>query len=191
MLFALMNNMLSNRFFRVFLGYQCSRWRRLNNGLPDYLSDIPSTTSKLFQYADDIAMTFQSSYFEEFETSLESDLIILNQFLRNWHLQPNPSKSKKCVFHLGTHDANRRLKIQFDNTDVQHVNMMDHHHGCYYGSNSNIQNSSRISDGSLYCPTSPHPKLRRSSLILKNSWIYEKSILSTELQAVPPLRLRS
>jgi hypothetical protein len=29
----LLNNMLSNRFFQVFLGDKSSRWRRLNNGL--------------------------------------------------------------------------------------------------------------------------------------------------------------
>jgi hypothetical protein len=33
-LFNLLNNMLSNRYFQVFLGDQSSRWRRLNNGLP-------------------------------------------------------------------------------------------------------------------------------------------------------------
>jgi Reverse transcriptase (RNA-dependent DNA polymerase) len=97
-LFALMNNMLSNRFFRVFLGDQCSRWRRLNNRPQGsvlapilfnlYFSDIPSTTSKLFQYADDIAMTFQSSSFEECETSSESDL-------------GNPANLKFVYFILG------------------------------------------------------------------------------------------
>jgi hypothetical protein len=29
-----LNNMLSNRYFQVFLGDKSSRWRRLNNGLP-------------------------------------------------------------------------------------------------------------------------------------------------------------
>jgi Reverse transcriptase (RNA-dependent DNA polymerase) len=67
----LLNNMLSNRFFQVFLGNKTSRWRRLNNGLPQgsvlapmvfslYLADIPSTSSKQFQYADDIVLTYQA-----------------------------------------------------------------------------------------------------------------------------------
>jgi hypothetical protein len=30
----LLNNMLSNRFFQVFLRDKSSRWRRLSNGLP-------------------------------------------------------------------------------------------------------------------------------------------------------------
>lgn len=124
--------MLSNRYFRVFLGDQCSRWRRLNNGLPQgsvlapilfnlYLSDLPSTSSNIFQYADDIAMTFQSRTFEECEINLEADLEVLNQFFRCWRLQPNPAKTEMCVFHLTNQDANRELKIKFDNTDIQHV----------------------------------------------------------------------
>jgi hypothetical protein len=64
----LVNNILSNRFFQVLLGDKSSRWHRLNNGLPQgsvlapllfslYSSDIPSTLSNQFQYADDIALT--------------------------------------------------------------------------------------------------------------------------------------
>jgi hypothetical protein len=33
-LLNLLNNILSNRFFQVFLGHKSSKWRRLNNGLP-------------------------------------------------------------------------------------------------------------------------------------------------------------
>jgi hypothetical protein len=68
-LFKLLNNMLSNRYFQVFLGDQSSIWRRLNNGLPQgsvlapilfnlYMPDLPSTAAKVFQYADDIAVTY-------------------------------------------------------------------------------------------------------------------------------------
>jgi hypothetical protein len=55
----LLNNMLSNRFFQVYLGDKSSRWRKLNNALPQgivlapllfnlYLSDILSTLSNQF-----------------------------------------------------------------------------------------------------------------------------------------------
>jgi hypothetical protein len=75
-LFNLLNNMLSNRFFQVFLGDQSSRWRRLNNGLPQvsvlapilfnlYMSILTSTDAKVFQYADDIAVTYQAETFDE------------------------------------------------------------------------------------------------------------------------------
>jgi hypothetical protein len=98
----LLNHMLSNRYFQVFLGDKSSRWRRLNNGLPQdsvlapilfnlYMSDIPLTVSKQFQYADDIALTFQANSFAKYETTLEADLDKLDEFFRRWRLQPNPA----------------------------------------------------------------------------------------------------
>jgi hypothetical protein len=81
-LFNLLNNMLSNRYFQVFLGDQSSRLRRLNNRLPQgsvlapilfnlYISDLPPTAAKVFQYADAIAVTYQAKTFDECENNLE------------------------------------------------------------------------------------------------------------------------
>jgi hypothetical protein len=46
------------------------------------MSDIPITVSKQFQYADDIALTFQANSFAECETTLEADLEKLDEFFR-------------------------------------------------------------------------------------------------------------
>jgi hypothetical protein len=84
------NNMLSNRFFQVFLGDKSSRWRKLNNGLPQgsvlapllfslYLSDISSTLSNQFQYSDNIAVTYQHESFSDCKANLKVDLERLNQ----------------------------------------------------------------------------------------------------------------
>jgi hypothetical protein len=92
---SLLNNMVSNHYFQVFLGDK----RRLNNGLPQgsvlapilfnlYMSGIPITVSKQFQYANDIALTFQTNSFAECETTLLADLDKLDEFLRRWRLQP-------------------------------------------------------------------------------------------------------
>jgi hypothetical protein len=70
------NYILSNRFFQVCLGVKSSRWRKLNNGLPQrsvlapilfnlYVFDVPSTLSKQFHYADDIALTFKADSFSD------------------------------------------------------------------------------------------------------------------------------
>jgi hypothetical protein len=124
--------MLSNRFFQVFLGDKSSRWRRLNNGIAQgsvlapllfslYLSDIPSTLSNQYQYADDIALTYQHEFCSDCEANLEVDLQRLNQYIQRWRLQPNTSKTESCVFHLSTHRANRTLDVQFAAAQIQHV----------------------------------------------------------------------
>jgi hypothetical protein len=82
-LFNLLNNILSNHYFQVFLGDQSSRWRRLNNGFTQgsvlapiifnlYMSELPSTAAKVFQYADDITVTYQAKTFDECENNLEA-----------------------------------------------------------------------------------------------------------------------
>jgi hypothetical protein len=97
----LLNNMLSNRFFQVFLGSQSSRWRRLNNGFPHgcvlalilfkfYMSDLPSSSLNLFQYADYIALTHLASKFEEYDINLEEGPENLSRFFHQ-RLGPNPS----------------------------------------------------------------------------------------------------
>jgi hypothetical protein len=112
----LLNNMLSNRFFQDFLGDKNSRWRRLNNGLLQgsvlapllfslYMSDIPSTLSNQFQYADGIALTYQHESFSDCDANFELDLERPEYFQR-WRLQPKPSKTESCGFHLSTHHAN-------------------------------------------------------------------------------------
>jgi Reverse transcriptase (RNA-dependent DNA polymerase) len=82
-----------------------------------YLSDITDTLSKQFQYADDIALTYQANSFPECATNLEADLERLNGYFRRWRFQPNPAKTETCVFHLSSHDANRML----NDTQIQHV----------------------------------------------------------------------
>jgi hypothetical protein len=78
--------------------------------------DIPITVSKQFQYADDIALTFQANSFAECEKTLEADL---DKYIRI-KVRPNPSKTESCVFHLNTHEANRQLDVRFAGTEIQH-----------------------------------------------------------------------
>jgi Reverse transcriptase (RNA-dependent DNA polymerase) len=114
------------------MGDKSSRWHRLNDGLPQesvlapilfslYLSDIPSTLSKQFKYADDIALTYQAASFTECEANLEVDLERLNRCFGRWTLLPNPTKTEACVFHLSNHQADRVMDTQFAGTGGQHV----------------------------------------------------------------------
>jgi hypothetical protein len=71
--------------------------------------------------AGEIALTHQERTFEECEIHFEEELEILSRFFHQWRLRPNSSKTEVCVFHLGTHDANRKLTVQFGNTLITHV----------------------------------------------------------------------
>jgi hypothetical protein len=75
-------------------------------------TDLPFSHLNLFQYADDIALIhIKQKKFEACEIHLEEDLKTLSRFFHQWHLRPNPSKTEICVFHLETHDANRKLTL--------------------------------------------------------------------------------
>ncbi|KAL3281617.1 hypothetical protein HHI36_004823 [Cryptolaemus montrouzieri] len=111
----LIENMLSDRRLRVFIGEKSSRFNTLNDGLPQgfvlapllfnlYMSDIPETSSTKFIYADDIALVFRHYDFETIEHTLTSALDILNIFFEKWRLCPNPSKTEVSCFHLNNHE---------------------------------------------------------------------------------------
>ena len=75
-LYLLFSNMLSNRMFQVAFGEKKSRWRTLDNGLPQgsvlapalfnlYTHDLPKTISQKFLYADDTTPAYRCKTFEE------------------------------------------------------------------------------------------------------------------------------
>jgi hypothetical protein len=66
-------------------------------------------------------LTYQARSFSDCGNNLEIDLETLNQYFRCWRLQPNPTKTESCVFHLSTNEAARMLDIKFADTTVQHV----------------------------------------------------------------------
>jgi hypothetical protein len=107
------------------------------------MSDLPSTATKVFQYSDDIAVTYQVKTFEECENNLEADIEVLNQYFHRWCLQPNPGKTEMCVFHLNTHAANKQVEVMFNGTSIKHVDPSKYLCRSYIGSDTNIQISSR------------------------------------------------
>jgi hypothetical protein len=127
----LIENMLSDRKFRVFIGERSSKFRTLNNGLPQgsvlspllfnlYTSDLPQTSSRKFIYADDLALTFQHNNFDTIENTLSNDLKIMSQYFVNWRLCPNPTKTEVSCFHLNNMQKNKELHVTLNDTLLKH-----------------------------------------------------------------------
>ena len=118
----LIDNILSNRKFRVSLSGKESHYKLLQNGLPQgsvlspllfnaYIADITETSSRKFMYADDVALVAQARSFVELERTLNEDLEKMQKYFQKWHLTLNPSKSVTRTFHLNNRDAKKELNI--------------------------------------------------------------------------------
>lgn len=128
---GLIDQMLSNRSFRVVMGNSLSDWKKLNNGLPQgsvlapllfslYIADMPTTRARKFGYADDWAIATSSKSMEETEKTLTDDLNILKDYFRKWRLQPNANKTEVTCFHLNNRLARRELNVRFGNGLLRH-----------------------------------------------------------------------
>ncbi|KAL4096724.1 hypothetical protein QTP88_021619 [Uroleucon formosanum] len=122
----LLNEMLTNRYFKVLLGASQSSTKQLNNGLPQgsvlaptlfnlYISDLPSTISRKFAYADDITVATQHEKFENNEAILNQDLEKLRKYFQQWRLKSNIQKTEISTFHLNNKLAKHQPTITFGN----------------------------------------------------------------------------
>ena len=107
----LIQNMLSNIRFFVYLVGKRSRLRRQKNGLPQgsvlapllfniYTNDQPvHTNTRRFLYADDLCIATQKQSFEEVEKTLGDALAGLTPYYAANHLRANPEKTQLSTFH--------------------------------------------------------------------------------------------
>lgn len=126
----LVNSMLTNRTFRVFINDRSSRPRVLNNGFGQgsvcaptffnlYTSDMPMTKSRKFSFADDLGLTVQVKHFETAERILERDMGTMKRYYRKWCLRMNDGKSEVAIFHLNNQMASRKLDIHLDGEEIR------------------------------------------------------------------------
>lgn len=96
----LVNNLLSNRYFRVFYGGWSSMYMMLNNGFAQggasstgffnlYISDMPTTSSRKFPFADGLDMATQTETFDEGEEILSEDVSTMYDYYKEWRLYLN------------------------------------------------------------------------------------------------------
>ena len=78
-----------------------------------YVHDIPNTEGVKFQYADDVAITYQSKDLKDGSVALTNDLEVMNIYFHKWRLKPNPAKTEVCAFHLNNRQAKDKLEVEF------------------------------------------------------------------------------
>lgn len=130
--------LLSNRHFYVVIGNKSSRWRTLNNGLPQgsvlafqsfeklfnlFTHDFPDTKSTCFKFADDIAMGTQGYSTVECENSLNQDLEVAFRYFKDNGLIVNPSKSQSTFFTLNTREASVQLNVLMNGLQIPHCDL--------------------------------------------------------------------
>lgn len=127
------SSLLQNRRFYVVLNGKKSRWRDQRNGLPQgsvlsptlfniYTNDQPiGEDSKSFVYADDLGLAVQGEDFKLVEAKLEEALKKMATYYEENTLRPNPTKTQVSAFHLKNKQAGRRLKVRWQDSELEHT----------------------------------------------------------------------
>jgi len=100
---------------------QRSLLRRLKNGVPQgsvlalllfniYISDLPTTISRKYAYADDLVIMHADGDWQAVEVVLNKDMATLGEYLQTWKLKLSTTKMVSTVFHLNNKEAKRELE---------------------------------------------------------------------------------
>ena len=98
------------------------RLKRLRNGLPQgsvsvpllfniYTYDLPSMTSQMYAYADELALLYASRDWKAVEDTLSQDMTKLSAYLQTWRLTLSITKTVMAGFYLNSREAKRELNI--------------------------------------------------------------------------------
>ena len=113
--------LVRNRSFTLTTGdSKQNRLRRLKNGVPQgsvlapllfniYTYNLPSTISRKFAYADDLALLHSSGNWKDLEGTLSQDVSTLSAYLQTWRLKLSHTKTVTTAFHLNNREAEREL----------------------------------------------------------------------------------
>jgi len=119
--------MVSNRSFTLSTGNsKRSRLRHLKNGVPQgsvlapllfniYISDLPTTVSRKYEYADDLAIMRADEDWQAVEGVLTKDMATLGEYLQTWKLKLSTTKTVSAAFHLSNKEVKCELKVKYNN----------------------------------------------------------------------------
>ena len=113
--------LVRNRSFTLTTGdSKRSRLRRLKNVVPQesvlapllfniYVYDLPSTVSRRYAYANDLALLYFSDDWKDLEGVISQDMTTISTYLQTRRLQLSHTKTVMTAFHLNNREAKREF----------------------------------------------------------------------------------
>jgi len=78
------------------------------------ISDLPTTVSRKFAYADDLGIMHADGDWQAVEEVLTKDMATLGEYLHTSKLKLSTVKAVSATFHLNNKEAKRELKVNFN-----------------------------------------------------------------------------
>jgi len=125
----MIKEMVGNRSFTLTTGNgKRSRLPCLKNGVPQgsvlapllfntYISDLRTTVSRIYAYADDLAIMHADGDWQAVEGVLSNDMATIGEYLQTWKLSAALQKwcRASAAFHLNNKEAKHQLKVNYNN----------------------------------------------------------------------------
>ena len=80
-----------------------------------YISDLPTTVSGKYTYADDLAIMHADGGRQAVKGLLTKDMATVGEYLQTWKLKLSTTKTVSAAFHLNNKEAKRELKLKYIN----------------------------------------------------------------------------
>ena len=83
-----------------------------------YISDLPSTISHKYGYADDLALLYSDRCWSKVEDVLTKDMAEIATYLETWRLTLSVAKTSTTAFHLNNKEAHRELTVPLNGSPL-------------------------------------------------------------------------
>jgi len=93
---------------------------RISPGTPSlqhlqYISDLPTTVSRMYACADDLAIMHADVDWQAVEGVLSKDMATVGEYLRTWKLKLSTTNTVSAACHLDNKEAKREMKVKYNN----------------------------------------------------------------------------